>query len=73
MINMEIGVMKVLLKNAKLDVDIATSTGLPIVGPTEKVTDLKWLRNVTMDDYAGVIVACMPVGGGQISRPCRVA
>ena len=39
------------------------------MGPTEKVTDLKWLRNVTMDDYAGVIIACMPVGGANQPPP----
>jgi len=69
MIKMEIGVMRVLLKNAKLDVDIATSSGLPIVGLTEKVTDLKWLRNVNVDDYAGVIIACMAVGGATQPPP----
>ena len=61
MIKMEIGVMKILLKNAGLDVDIATSSGLPIVGPTEKITDVKWLRNIKIDDYAGVIIPCMAV------------
>jgi len=69
MIKMEIGVMRVLLKNAGLDVDIATSTGFPIVGPTEKVTDLKSLRDIRIDDYAGVIIACMAVGGGPVPAP----
>jgi putative intracellular protease/amidase len=64
MIKMEIGVMRVLLKNAGLAVDIATSTGISIWGPTEKVTDIKELRNIKIDDYSGVIIACMAVGGG---------
>jgi len=69
MIKMEIGVMKVLLKNAGLNVDIATSSGLPIVGPTDKVTDIKELRNIKTDDYAGVIIPCMAVGGATQPYP----
>jgi putative intracellular protease/amidase len=69
MIKMEIGVMKVLLKNAGVDVDVATTSGMAIQGPTEKVTDIKQLRNVKLDDYAGVIIACMAVGGGNQPYP----
>ena len=69
MIKMEIGVMKVLLKNAGLDVDIATTTGISILGPNEKVADIKLLRNINIDDYAGVIIACMAVGGGRMPYP----
>jgi len=65
MIKMEIGVMRLLLKNAGLDVDIATTTGLPIWGANEKVTEIKMLRNINIDNYAGVIIACMAVGGGS--------
>jgi putative intracellular protease/amidase len=64
MIKMEIGVMRVLLKNAALDVDIATTTGLPIMGINEKVTDIKQLRKISIGNYAGVIIPCMAVGGG---------
>jgi len=63
MIKMELGVMRLLLKNAKLDVDVATATGNPIIGPTEKFTDIKQLRTIKLDEYAGVIIACMAVGG----------
>ena len=69
MIKMEIGVMRTLLKNAGMDVDIATSSGNSILGPTEKVTDIKQLRNIKLDDYAGVIIACMGVGGGNQPPP----
>ena len=69
MIKMELGVMRVLLKNAGLGVDIATQTGLPISGANEKVTDIKWLRNINIDDYAGVIIACMAVGGASQPPP----
>jgi putative intracellular protease/amidase len=69
MIKMEVGVMKLLLKNAALEVDVATTTGIPIVGMSEKITDIKQLRNIKIDDYAGVIVACMAVGGGGQPYP----
>jgi putative intracellular protease/amidase len=69
MIKMEVGVMRVLFKNAGLDVDIATTTGIPISGLNEKVTDIKWLRNINIEDYAGVIIPCMAVGGGTYPLP----
>ena len=72
MIKMEIGVMSVLLKNAGLDVDIATTSGYSILGPTEKVTDIKQLRNINIDNYAGVIIPCMAVGGGGQPPPAVV-
>ena len=69
MIKLEIGVMRLLLKNAGLDVDIATTTGISILGANEKVTDIKRLRNVKIDDYAGVIIPCMAVGGAGSPPP----
>jgi putative intracellular protease/amidase len=69
MIKMEVGVMKLLLKNAALEFDVATTSGMPIQGTTEKITDIKQLRHVNMDDYAGVIIACMAVGGGGQPYP----
>jgi hypothetical protein len=48
MIKMEIGVMRLLLKNAGLDVDIATTTGISILGPTEKITGVKALRTINI-------------------------
>ncbi len=69
MIKMEIGVMRLLLKNAGLNVDIATSSGLPIIGPNEKVTEIKQLRNIKVGDYAGVIIPCMAVGGAGQPYP----
>jgi putative intracellular protease/amidase len=69
MIKMEIGVMRVLLKNANLDVDIATTTGMDIVGQTEKITGIKQLRTINIADYAGVIIPCMAMGGGGQPSP----
>jgi len=37
MLKMEVGVMNILLKNAGFQVDIATTSGFPIVGNTEKI------------------------------------
>jgi putative intracellular protease/amidase len=49
--------------------DIATTSGISILGPTEKVTDIKVLRNINIDNYAGVIIPCMAVGGGRMPYP----
>jgi putative intracellular protease/amidase len=69
MIKMEVGVMQLLLKNAGLGVDVATTSGLAIVGPNEKMTDIKQLRNIKVGDYAGVIIPCMAVGGAGQPYP----
>ena len=63
-IKMDVGVMKLLLKNSDPEVHVANTTGIHIVGTIEKITDIKQSRNVKIDDYVGVIVACMAVGGG---------
>ena len=62
MIKMEVGVMNILLKNAGSQVDIATTSGFPIVGNTEKIAKLSRLVDIKLDDYAGVIMPCMGVG-----------
>ncbi len=69
MIKMEVGVMRLLLKNAGLEVDVATTSGLPIVGPNEKITEIKQLRNININDYSGVIIPCMAVGGAMQPYP----
>jgi putative intracellular protease/amidase len=63
MIKMEVGVMTILLKNAGLAVDIATTSGRPILGHTEKIEKVMFLSDVKLDEYAGVIMPCMAVGG----------
>ncbi len=62
MIKMEVGVMRLLLKNAGLGVDIATPSGMSILGTADKITDIKLLRDINLDGYAGVIIPCMAVG-----------
>jgi putative intracellular protease/amidase len=62
MLKMELGVMNLLLKRAGFQVDIATTSGFPIVGNTEKIPKLSRLVDIKLDDYVGVIMVCMGVG-----------
>lgn len=62
MIKMEVGVMNVLLKRAGFEVDIATTSGFPIRGITEKIEKPLRLVDIKLDDYVGVIMPCMAVG-----------
>ena len=62
MLKMEVGVMNLLLKRAGFQVDIATTSGFPIVGNTEKIAKLSRLVDIKLDDYVGVIMVCMGVG-----------
>ena len=55
--------MTQLLKKAGFQVDIATTSGTPIIGPTEKIEKVLRLVDTTLDDYKGVIMPCMAVGG----------
>jgi putative intracellular protease/amidase len=62
MIKMEVGVMSILLKGAGFEVDIATTSGQSILGPTQKIEKVLRLSEINLDNYAGVIMACMAVG-----------
>jgi putative intracellular protease/amidase len=62
MISSEVGVMTKLLTSAGFKVDIATTSGSPIVGPTHKIDNVLMLSEVDMNAYAGVIMPCMAVG-----------
>jgi putative intracellular protease/amidase len=71
MIKMEVGVMTVLLKNAGYDVDMATTSGQPIFGPSQKLDNIMKLGDIKLDNYKGVILACMAVGsfpGAPVSQ-----
>ncbi len=74
-IKMEVGVMTTLLKNAGFDVDIATPSGQPISGPTEKIEKVLRLSEINVDNYVGVIVPSMGVGAfpGPLVSPEAVA
>jgi putative intracellular protease/amidase len=62
MIKMEVGVMTLLLKKAGFEVDIASTSGQAILGPTQKIEKVARLSEIKLDDYAGVIMPCMAVG-----------
>jgi putative intracellular protease/amidase len=62
MIKMEVGVMTWHLKRAGFEVDIATTSGFPIVGPTQKIGKVMRLADINLDNYAGIIMPCMAVG-----------
>jgi len=71
MIKMEVGVMTVLLKNAGFEVDMATTSGQPILGPTQKLDKIMKLGDVDLKNYKGIILACMAVGafpGAPVSQ-----
>jgi putative intracellular protease/amidase len=62
MIKEEVGVMSALLKKAGFEVDIATTSGQPIIGPTRRIQNLLKLGDVDVKEYAGIIMPCMAVG-----------
>ncbi len=62
MIKSEVGVMTQLLKDAGIAYDIATDSGMNILGCTKKIEKVKRLAEVNIKDYSGVILACMGVG-----------
>jgi putative intracellular protease/amidase len=62
MIKMEVGVMNILLKKAGFEVDIATTSGANILGPTQKIEKVLRLSEIKLDNYVGVIMPCMAVG-----------
>lgn len=62
MIKMEVGVMTILLKRAGFEVDMATTSGQDILGPTQKIEKVARLSEIKLDSYVGVIMPCMAVG-----------
>jgi putative intracellular protease/amidase len=63
MISKEVGVMTSMLKDAGFEVVVSTRSGAPIVGSTSTLKPDKRLDQVNLDDYVGVVLACMAVGG----------
>lgn len=62
MIKMEVGVMTTLLKKAGFEVDIASTSGQPILGPTQQIEKVSRLSEINLTDYVGIIMPCMAVG-----------
>jgi putative intracellular protease/amidase len=71
MLNKEVNVMKSMLEKANFKVVVATTNGLPIKGSAVTLTpDLK-LSDVKVDDYVGIIIACM--GSGEYTPVSPIA
>jgi len=61
-LKMEVGVMSLLLNQAGFRVDVASTSGQPIVGSTRKIEKIMRLSEIKVDDYVGIIMPCMGVG-----------
>lgn len=61
MIKMEVGTVNLLLKKAGYGVVITSLSGQDISGPARKIEKLMKLSEVKLDDYGGVIIACMGI------------
>ncbi len=56
MITMEVGVMTFHLKRAGFEVDIATTSGFPILGHTQRIEKVLRLTDINLGNYAGIIM-----------------
>jgi len=63
MLSKEVGVMTSMLKDAGFEVVVATRSGQPIIGSTSTLKPDKRLDQVDLNDYIGVVLPCMAVGG----------
>jgi len=63
MLTKEVGAMTSMLKDAGFKVVVATLSGQPIVGSISTLKPDKRLDQVDLDDYVGVVLLCMAVGG----------
>jgi putative intracellular protease/amidase len=63
MLTKEIGVMTSMLKDAGFEVVVATRSGSPLIGSKSTLKPDKRLDQVNLNDYVGVVLACMAVGG----------
>lgn len=63
MLTKEVGVMISMLKEAGFEVVVATRSGMPIIGSTSTLKPDRRLDQVKVDDYTGVVLLCMAVGG----------
>jgi putative intracellular protease/amidase len=61
MLKMEVGTMTMLLKKAGFQVDVATYSGQPIAGRTEKIEKVMRLSEIKLDDYMGIIIPCLNI------------
>ncbi len=65
MLKMEVPTMMNLLKKVGFQVDVASSSGEPIAGPTiEKVMKLSEIK---LEDYRGIIIPCLNILEGPVT------
>jgi len=63
MLTKEVGVMTSMLKEAGFEVVVTTRSGQDIIGSTSTLKPDRRLDQVNLDDYMGIIMPCMAVGG----------
>ena len=63
MLTKEVGVMTSMLKDAGFGIVVATRSGMPIIGSTSTLKPDIRLDQVDLNDYIGVVLPCMAVGG----------
>ena len=73
MLTDEVGVMTTSLEEAGFEVVVASSSGEPLVADETTVTPHKTLADVTVADYAGVIVPCLAIGTDMPLNPAIAA
>lgn len=61
-IKMEVGGMNSVLTAAGYDVQVASTSGQPILGASQKIEKVSRLSEINLSDYVGVIMPCMGVG-----------
>jgi len=71
MLTREVGVMRSMLEAAGFEVDVANSSGEPMVAASVTLTPDVRLEDVDLADYAGVVLPCMAPAPGH-PLPARV-
>lgn len=69
MLTREVGVMRAMLEDAGYTVEIATATGAPMRTERAAVTPTVALEDVSIADYAGIILPCMAPAAGTPQPP----
>ena len=72
MLREEVNVMRRMLGDAGYGVDIATADGRPLRADGITVRPTVQLKNVNVEDYAGIIIPCMAPAPGSESTPDAV-
>jgi hypothetical protein len=67
MLKMEVGVMTKLLKEAGFQLDVATYSGQPVAGPTEKIEKVMKLSEIKLGDYMGIIIPCLNIMNVEVA------